>query len=135
MQRRILLNHDSKHRCQSLSYSAQSSPWYTATTFSDAENHFPGSRAFIVGNRKKSPGCQVWTVRRVGQQLHRSPPQKIHCQMGGMDRGIVTVQQDAPQSSSWELFGETVGGQLWCTTVQSLSFDAQVVLLPHDHLQ
>ena len=33
------------------------------------------------------------------------------------------------------IFGEPVGRQLWCTTVQSLSFDAQVVLLPHDHLQ
>ena len=33
------------------------------------------------------------------------------------------------------IFGEPVGGQLWCTTVQSLSFDAQVVLLPLDHLQ
>ena len=33
------------------------------------------------------------------------------------------------------IFGKPVGGQLWCTTVQSLSFDAQVVLLPLDHLQ
>ena len=42
--------------------------------------------------------------KEMGQQLHRSPPQKIHCKMGGMGRGIVMVQQDAPQSSSWVLF-------------------------------
>ena len=53
-----------------------------------------------VGNRKKSPRCQVWTARRMGQQLHRSLPQKIYCQMDDMGRGIVMVQQDAPQSSS-----------------------------------
>ena len=103
MQRRILLNHDSKHWHQSLSYSAQSSPWYAATASSSVENRFPRSGAFTVGNRKKSPGCQVWTVRRMGPQLHRSPLQKIHCQMGGMGRGIVMVQQVAPQSSSCAL--------------------------------
>ena len=46
------------------------------------------------------------TVRRMGQQLHRSPPQKINSQMGGMGRGIVMVQQDAPQSSSCALFSQ-----------------------------
>ena len=100
MQRRILLDHDSKHWHQSLSSSAQSSPWCSATASSSFENRFSRSRTFTVGNRKKSPGCEVWTVRRMGQQLHRSPPQKIHCQIGGMGRGIVMVQQDVPQSSS-----------------------------------
>ena len=106
MQRRILLNHDSYYWRQSISSSAKSSPWYAATTSSSVENRFPCSRAFTVRNRKKSPGCQVWTVRRMRQQLHRSPPHKIHCQMGGMGRGIVMVQQDAPQSSSWVLFSQ-----------------------------
>ena len=112
MQRRILLNHNSKHWHQSLSSSAQSSPWYAATTSSDVENCFPCSRAFTVGNRKKSPGCQVWTVRRMDEQLHRSPSQKIHCQMGGVGRGIVMVQQDATQSSSWALFSQCLEN-LW----------------------
>ena len=106
MQHHILLNHNSKHWHQSLSSSAQSSPWYAATASSSVENCFPRSRAFTVGNRKKSLGCQIWTVRRMGQLLHRSPPQKIHCQIGGMGRGIVMVQQDAPQSSSWSLFSQ-----------------------------
>ena len=106
MQRRILLNQDSKHLRQSLSSSAQSSPWYAATRSSGTENHFPGSQAFTVGNRKKSSRCQIWTVRRTGQQLQRSPPQKIHRQMGGMGRGIVMVQQDAPEFSSWALFSQ-----------------------------
>ena len=91
-----------EHLCnwrQSLSSSAQSSPCYAATAPSSVENRFPCSRAFNVGNRKKSPGCQVWTVRRMGQQLHSSPPQKIQCQMGGMGRGIVMVQQDAPSAA------------------------------------
>ena len=34
------------------------------------------------------------------------------CQMGGMDRGILMVQQDAPQSSSWALFSQFLGN-LW----------------------
>ena len=106
MQRRIHLNHDSKHWRQSLSFSAQGSPWYVATMSSGVENRFPRSRAFTVGNRKKSPGCQFWTVRRMGQQLHRSPPHKIHCLMGGMGRGIVMVQEDAAQSNSWALFSQ-----------------------------
>ena len=102
----LSLNHDSKHWCQSLSSSAQSSPWYTVTVSSSVKNRFPCSRALTVGNRKKSPRYQVWTVRRMGQQLHGSPPQKIHCQMGGMGRGIVMVQLDAPKSSSWALFSQ-----------------------------
>ena len=102
MQRCILLNHDSKHWRQSLSYSAQSSPWYAATASSSVENCFSRSRAFTVGNRKKSPGGQVWTVRRMGQQLHRSTPQKIHCQIGGIERGTVMVLH-LRHSSSYNL--------------------------------
>ena len=79
---------------------------------SGVENRFPGSQAFTTGNRKQSPRCEVWAVRRVGQLLHRNPPQKIHCQMGVMGRSIVMVQQDVPQSSSWALFSQFLGN-LW----------------------
>ena len=146
MQRRILLNHELKHWRQSLSSGAHSSPWYAATTSSSVENRFPRSRAFTVGNRKKSPGCQVWTVRRMGQQLHRGPPHKIHCQIGGIFiylgwhgqrhcHGAIGCRSVQLLGAFLAIFGEPVEGQLWYTTVQSLTFDAQVVLLPHDHLQ
>ena len=138
MQRRILLNHDSKHWCQSLSSSAQGSPWYAANMPSGVENRFPVSLAFTVGNRKKSPRCQVWTIRRMGQQLHRSPLRKPIIKWVAWAEAL-SLYNRMPLSPALgcflAIFGEHVGGQLWCTAVQSLSFDAQVVLVPHDHLQ
>ena len=109
MQRRILLNHDWKHWRQSLS-----SVHRTPLGILQPRLQVLKTTSQAVGPSPQGieRGCQVSTVRRMGQQLHRIPPQKIHCQMGGMGIGIFIVQQNAPQSSSWVLFSQFLGN-LW----------------------
>ena len=108
--------------------SAQDSPWYTATTPSGVENHFPGSRAFTTGNRKGVPGLDC---KEDGSTATQNSPSENPLSNGWHGHRHFHCATECPSVQLLGTFltisGEPVGGQLWCTTVQSLFFDAQVV--------
>ena len=103
MQRRILLNHDSWHWRQSLSSSAQSSPWYAATASSNVENRIPRSRAFTIWNRKKSPGY----CKEDGTTAAYEPPSENSLSNGWHGQRHCHGATGCPSvQSSWALFSQ-----------------------------
>ena len=111
MQRRILLDQGSKY-CASHFHPVHRAPLGMLQPHLQMLKTASMQSDFHHRKQKEVTRVPGLDCKEDGSTAAQEPPQKIHCQMGGMGRGIVMVQQDAPHSSSWALFSQFLGN-LW----------------------
>ena len=127
MQRRILLNHDWKHWHQSLSSSVQGSSWYAFRCWK------PLPRQSGLHHREQKAVTQVRGLgckeggSTAAQESTSENPLSNGCHGQKHCHGATGCPSVQLLGTFLRIFGEPVGVQMWCATLQSLPFAAQVV--------